>query len=256
VSLRVAWISRCPVKGLAIGQLDQCDLTETGISGDREFFLVDENDRLVNSKGLGALQQIVPRHDRETDLLTLAFPDGTTVSQEVSLNGSLGALFWGQTVEAQVVDGPWSEAISDFVGRDLRLVRASEPATDRRRAGAATLLGTGSLHALARILGVAEVDERRFRMNFGIDGLGEHEEDKWLGRRVRLGEAVVVPQGNAGRCAVTTQNPDTGAPDLDTLKALAAYRRDIESTEPLAFGVHAAVAQPGRVRVGDTVELA
>jgi uncharacterized protein YcbX len=256
VSLRIAWISRCPVKGLAIGQLDQCDLTETGISGDREFFLVDENDRLVNSKGLGALQQIVPRHDRETDSLTLAFPDGTTVSQEVSLNGSLGAQFWGQTVEAQVVDGPWSEAISDFVGRDLRLVRASEPATDRRRAGAATLLGTGSLHALARILGVAEVDERRFRMNFGIDGLGEHEEDKWLGRRVRLGEAVVVPQGNAGRCAVTTQNPDTGAPDLDTLKALAAYRRDIESTEPLAFGVHAAVAQPGRVRVGDTVELA
>ena len=69
-----------------------------------------------------------------------------------------------------------------------------------------------------------EVDERRFRMNFGIDGLGEHEEDGWLGRRVRLGEAVVVPQGNVGRCAVTTQNPDTGAPDLDTLKALAAYR--------------------------------
>jgi uncharacterized protein YcbX len=256
VSLRVAWISHCPVKGLAVQQLDHCELTEAGITGDREFFLVDENDRLVNSKGLGVLQRIVPRHDREVGSLTLAFPDGTTISQEVAFNGSLGARFWNQTVEVRVVDGPWSEAISDFAGRDLRLVRAPGPAPDRRRSGATTLLGTGSLHAIARILRVDEVDERRFRMNFGIDGLGEHEEDDWLGRRVQLGEAVVVPQGNVGRCAVTTQNPDTGAADLDTLKALAAYRRGIEATEPLPFGVYAAVAHPGRVRVGDTVEPA
>jgi uncharacterized protein len=255
MSLRVAWISHCPVKGLAVRQLDQCELTEAGITGDREFFLVDENGRLVNSKGLGVLQQIVPRYDREVGTLTLAFPDGTTISQEVGLDGSLGAWFWGDTVEVKVVDGPWSEAISDFAGRDLRLVRATGPAPDRRRSGAATLLGTGCLQALARILDVDEVDERRFRMNFGIDGLAEHQEDEWLGRRVRLGEAVVVPQGNVGRCAVTTQNPETGAPDLDTLKALATYRRLIETTEPLPFGVYAAVARPGRVRVGDTVEL-
>jgi uncharacterized protein YcbX len=108
---------------------------------------------------------------------------------------------------------------------------------------------------MARILGVDDVDGRRFRMNFGIDGLREHEEDEWLGRRVRLGEAVVVPLGNVGRCAVTTQNPDTGAPDLDTLKALAAYREGTETTEPLPFGVHASVAQAGRVRVGDAVAL-
>lgn len=254
MSLRVAWISHSPVKGLALRQLDECELTEAGIAGDREFFLVDENDRLVNSKGLGALQQIAPRYDREAGSLTLTFPDGTTVSQEVGYDGSLGALFWGNTIEVRVVDGPWSEAISDFAGRDLRLVGAAGPAPDRRRSGAATLLGTGSLRALARILGVDEVDGRRFRMNFGIDGLGEHQEDEWLGRRVRLGAAVVVPQGNVGRCAVTTQNPDSGAPDLDTLKALATYRGVIETTEPLPFGVYAAVAEPGRVRVGDTVE--
>ena len=256
MSLRVAWITHCPVKGLAARQLDECELTEAGIRDDRAFFLVDENDRLVNSKGLGALQQIVPRYDREVDSLTLEFPDGTRIAREVGLDGSLGAQFWGATVEVRVVDGPWSEAISDFAGRDLRLVRAPGPAPDRLRSGAATLLGTGSLHALARILSVEEVDGRRFRMNFGVDGLGEHEEDEWLGRRVRLGEAVVVPQGNVGRCAVTTQNPETGAPDLDTLKGLAGYRGSVETTEPLPFGVYAAVAEPGRVRLGDAVEPA
>jgi uncharacterized protein YcbX len=239
LSARVAWILYCPVKGLAVQQLDRCELTEAGVAGDRLFFLVDENDRLVNSKGLGILQQIVPLYDGEADSLTLAFPDGTTVSQRIGFDGSLDARFWSQTVEVRVVSGPWSEAISDFTRRRLRLVRAHGPAPDRLRSGAATLLGTSSLRAIARTLGVEEVDE-----------------DEWLGRRVRLGEAVVVPVGNVGRCAVTTQNPDTGAPDLDTLKALAAYRAGTEATEPLPFGVHAAVAHPGRVRVGDAVELA
>jgi uncharacterized protein YcbX len=253
MGLRVSWIAHCPVKGLAVQQLDECELTEAGISGDREFFLVDENDRLVNSNGLGIIQQIVPHYDRDTGTLTLDFPDGTTISREVGFDGPLRAQFWGDVVDVRVVEGPWSEAISSFADRSLRLVHASGPAPDRRRAGAATLLGTGSLRALARTLGVDEVDERRFRMNFGIDGLAEHKEDEWLGRRVRLGEAVVVPQGNVGRCAVTTQNPDSGTRDLDTLKGLAAYRRVVETTEPLPFGVHAAVAQPGAVRVGDPV---
>ncbi len=256
MSARVAWISHCPVKGLAVQQLDRCELTEAGVAGDRQFFLVDENDRLVNSKGLGILQQIVPLYDGEADSLTLSFPDGTTVAQDIGFNGSLNARFWSTTVDVRVVDGPWSEAISEFAGRNLRLVRAPAPATDRLRSGAATLLGTGSLRAIARILGVGAVDERRFRMNFGIDGLREHEEDEWLGLRLRLGEAVVVPQGNVGRCAVTTQDPDTGAPDLDTLKALAAYRPGSDTTEPLPFGVHATVADPGRVSMGDPVELA
>jgi len=253
MSARVAWISVSPVKGLALRQLDECELTEAGVMGDRQFFLVDENDRLVNSKGLGVLQQIVPAYD-DAGVLTLTFPDGTAVSDQVRLDGGVEAQFWGNTVGASVVKGPWSEAISDFAGQSLRLVKPPGPAPDRLRSGAATLLGTGSLRAMARHLGVDEVDGRRFRMNFGIDGLAEHEEDEWLRRRVRLGDAVVIPLGNVGRCAVTTQNPDTGVPDLDTLKALAAYRRDLETTEPLPFGVHVAVAEPGPVRVDDPVE--
>jgi uncharacterized protein YcbX len=255
MSYRVAWISFCPVKGLALQQSDECELTEAGVAGDRVFFLVDENDRLVNAKGLGALQQILPRYDAAARVLTLSFPDGATVSEPVNFDGELDARFWNVTFGVRVVDGPWSEAISDFAGRNLRLVKAPGPAPDRRRGGAATLLGTGSLRAMARQLDVDDVDGRRFRMNFGIEGLAEHEEDEWLGRRVQLGETIVVPQGNVGRCAVTTQNPETGEPDLDTLKALAAYRRELETTEPLPFGVYAAVAQPGRVRVGDSVEL-
>ena len=98
----------------------------------------------------------------------------------------------------------------------------------------------------------APVDGRRFRMLLEIDGVGAHEEDDWLGTQVQVGEAVLVLNGDVGRCVVTTHDPDTGVTDFDTLGTLARYRREGRN-EPLPFGVYGAVAVPGRVRIGDPV---
>ncbi|HZD74123.1 MAG TPA: hypothetical protein VE776_09615, partial [Actinomycetota bacterium] len=117
-------------------------------------------------------------------------------------------------------------------------------------------LGTGSLDALAAAGGLdRRPDPRRFRMLLGVDGIAPHAEDGWLGRRVRVGGAVVVPRGNVGRCVVTTYDPGTAASDLDTLHLLAGYRADVDATEALPFGIWAEVAQPGRVAVGDPVAV-
>jgi hypothetical protein len=96
------------------------------------------------------------------------------------------------------------------------------------------------------------VDGRRFRMLFEIDGVEAHAEDAWLDTQVRVGDAVLVLNGDVGRCVVTTHDPDTGVTDFDTLGTLAQYRREGRN-EPLPFGVYGAVAVPGRVRVGDQV---
>ena len=53
---------------------------------------------------------------------------------------------------------------------------------------------------------------------------------------------------------MTTHDPDTGLPDLDTLRILKGYRSGVESEEPLPIGVWGGVEQPGVVRVGDPVE--
>ena len=66
------------------------------------------------------------------------------------------------------------------------------------------------------------MDGRRFRMLFEIDGVDPHEEDTWIGQPVQIGDAVVAPIGDVGRCVVTKRDPDTGMFDLDTLGALAA----------------------------------
>ena len=254
MTARVSWISLTPVKALALHQVDEVDVLETGLRGDRRFFLVDGNGRLVNDKRHGPLQCVRAEYDDGARTLTLRFADGAVVSDVVEAGGEIETNFHHAPKRARLVVGPWNEPLSEVACTAVRLVEPAQPAPDRGPDGAATLLGDGSLTAIAGVLGVPSLDVRRFRMNFGVEGLDPHAEDGWIGRRVRVGEAVVVPQGNVGRCAITTQDPETGLRDLDTLGALADYRGDVETTEPLPFGVHAAVASPGRVRLGDLVE--
>jgi uncharacterized protein YcbX len=70
---------------------------------------------------------------------------------------------------------------------------------------------------------------------------------------VRVGEAVVRVAGPVPRCAVTTQDPDSGVRTLDTLAGIKSYR-GLRDGKKLDFGVYFDVVEPGRVRVGDTVE--
>ena len=159
---------------------------------------------------------------------------------------------------SRTVPGPWQDALSEYVGEPLTLLWSEGGAQDRGndRGGWASLISRGSLERLRAEAGSQEpVDGRRFRMLFEIEGVGPHEEDSWLGLQVAIGEAVIVPLGDVGRCVVTTCDPDTAVSDFNTLKLLAAYRRE-GVVEPLPFGVYCDVAVPGRVRVGDPVRLA
>jgi uncharacterized protein YcbX len=255
VSARVSWISFTPVKATMLHLVEEADLREAGVRGDRRFYFVTERGRLFSNKDHGPLQLVRADYDPDADALSFRFADGEVVDGELARGDSIETTFHKQPRPARLIVGPWAEAVSELVGQPVRLVEPELPAPDRGRSGAASLLATSSLGRLARQLGVESVDKRRFRMNFGIEGVEAHEEDGWRGRRVRIGDAVVIPQGNVGRCAITTQNPDTGQVDLDTLKGLAGYRSGVETTEPLPFGIHAAVAEPGLVRVGSPVEL-
>ena len=90
-------------------------------------------------------------------------------------------------------------------------------------------------------------------MLFEVGGIDAHDEDSWLERRLRIGEALVRIRGTVGRCAITTQNPETGVPDFDTLRVLKDYR-GLSADQELDFGIYGDVLEPGRVRRGDTVE--
>ena len=62
------------------------------------------------------------------------------------------------------------------------------------------------------VLGVDQVDGRRFRMNFGIDGLEPHAEDDWLGRRVRSERRSSSRRGTSAAASSPPRAPTPAAP--------------------------------------------
>jgi len=87
-----------------------------------------------------------------------------------------------------------------------------------------------------------------------LEGGGAHEEDTWIGRRIELGGTVLFISKQVARCAITTQDPDTGTRDLDTLRTIISYR-GLRDGENVDFGVYGEVERPGRIRLGDRVHV-
>jgi uncharacterized protein YcbX len=244
------------VKGLRVVAHEELYLGENGMLEDRRFFLVGDEGRMVNGKQIAALQTVVASYREADRWLSLRFADGTEVSGTAAVAvTTVETKFFSAEVPAWPVPGPWDEALSAVAGRSLRLVQSGpeRPANDRGHAGAVSIVSRGSLAALARVAGTDDVDPRRFRMLIEVDGLQPHEEDEWVGRRLRIGAAAVRMNGHVGRCLVTTYDPDSGASTLPTLDLLRSYRRGLPTTEPLAFGIYGEVLEPGAVRVGDLV---
>jgi len=252
----VSSIAIAPVKGLGLVHPVSVVVSEQGVEGDRRYALLDGSSKLANGKRFGPLVRVRPTAWQRDDVLGLALPDGTELLEDVSLGDEVEGVFYGSPRAARLVVGPWSEALSALAGEPLRLVRMPDgTGVDREGDGVVTLQSQAALESMAAAAGQeGAVDGRRFRMTFTIDGVEPHAEDGWLGQQVRIGGAVVVPAGNVGRCAITTHDPDTGIKTLDTLKLIAAGRGHLPTTEPLPFGVHAAVLQAGEVAVGDPVE--
>jgi MOSC domain-containing protein len=250
----VSRISVAPVKALGLVHPDEVELGPGGVPGDRRFWLRDADGRLVNDKAHGELMLVRVSWDEEARRLALVFPDGERAEGVVEPGAPVEAVLYGVSHPSRRVEGPWQEALSRYAGEPLTLLWSDDGAVDRGAGdGAVTLVSRASLERLRDETGSGTpVDGRRFRMLFEIDGVRAHEEDEWIGSRVAVGDAVVSLIGDVGRCAVTTRDPDTGLSDLDTLGALARYRRE-GRTEPLPFGVYGSVVVPGRVRVGDTV---
>jgi uncharacterized protein YcbX len=252
---RVSRISVVAVKGLAVRRVESVEVGTGGVAENRRLHLVDAAGRLVNGKTSMRPSLVASRFDAEEGTLALEFPGGTAVAGPIELGEAFETVLFGRPTPGRLVQGPWNAALSAWTGIDLRLVMSDEvgAASDRGVDGSVSMISTASVAALARAGGVDGLDARRFRMLFEVDGVGAYAEDGWIGRDVRVGEAVVRLRGNVGRCVVTTCNPDTGERDFDTLGVLAGYRRDIETTEPLPLGVVGDVVATGRVRVGDPV---
>ena len=280
---------RFPVKSMLGEQLDEVDVEQGGIVGDRAFALVDVGTGKVASAKhpkvwpdllrCRATYVAPPRVGEPLPSVRIDLADGTAVMS----------------------DAPEVDAVlSGFFRRDVRLARAApedftidqyhpdqehldpqghrDEVTETKLGNAlfnevgmpsplpegsfldvfpVSVITTSALDHLGELQPGSRFDVRRFRMNVIVatpaDGFVENS---WIGGTVAVGErvklAVPVPDP---RCVMTTVAQDGLERDPQVLKALAKHNRlDFAGAGlyPCA-GVYAVVASSGTIRTGDPV---
>jgi uncharacterized protein len=91
-------------------------------------------------------------------------------------------------------------------------------------------------------------DRRRFRPNLVIGGVEGLSERQWEGARLHIGDVVIGMDDLRARCIMTTFDPDSGDQDLNVL-------RRVQQKFGGVLGLNSYVVTPGRIAVGDPVEL-
>jgi uncharacterized protein YcbX len=245
----VSQLAIAPVKGMRLQRSTQIQLGHHGVTGDREFLIVDDDCRLLLTARNPGLVRIEPSWEPARNLLALRFPDGSVV-QDAPGPGTAAVtrLYDGREVPGRIIPGPLSAALSGYLGRAVLLFKR---AADHLGGddSPVTLMSEASLHALAAEFSGTAPDPRRFRMTITVTGTDPWAEHNWSGRQVAIGDTTLRVLAPVPRCVVTTRNPESGATDARILHALARLR----GKHDITFGIWCEPVQPGHIHVGDLV---
>jgi uncharacterized protein YcbX len=113
------------------------------------------------------------------------------------------------------------------------------------------LVTDATLRRLAELAPGSRIDVRRFRPNFVVatpDGVTDFVENGWVGKRLRVGEAELSIAVTCARCVMITHG-------FDDLPQDTGLMRTVVREANQNVGVYARVERPGRIAVGDAVEV-
>jgi uncharacterized protein YcbX len=251
-----------PVKSCAGTPVRQGLVVETGLELDRAWMLVDAEGVFVSQRDLPRMALIEAR--LKTFEVVLRAPGMLALHLSLdTVEHPVDVTVWKDRVKAYDMGDLCARWFSDFLGRELRLVRfdpEQRRLADRSWTGAIEaetafqdgypllVVSSASLAEVNRRLaaaGHATVDMARFRPNLVLDGLDAHDEDhideiffESVAGPIRI--KLVKP---CGRCTIPDVDPATGERGHAVGDVLQAYRADARLEGKLTFGMNAVIVE-------------
>ena len=263
VSPTVSHLNVYPVKSCRGVPLGTATLDRWGIQHDRNWMVVDAEDRFVSQRTEPRLALVEPALGREQ--MTLRAPDMAPL--ELPLSGRAGTErmvgVWDDTCRALDQGAAAAEWFSKYLARPMRLVRIGAGFSRlvsevTYPAGADVAFPDAFPLLVLSLASLAELNARlaepvpmnRFRPNLVVEGCSAFAEDTW--NSIRIGEVTFELVTPCARCVTTTVDQATGVPSKEPLATLATYRR---SEGKVLFGRNVVHQGVGVLRVGDVVEV-
>ena len=287
----VAAVWRFPVKSMRGERLQQAELTERGVLGDRAYALIDtDTGRVVSAKSVKLFPDLFgcaaafvepPRQVGEMPAVQITLPSGALVrSDSDDVDRVLSAYFkrnvklgrvapddftidqYHPDVEGADPSGNRDKVVAQPLGSALFAALGAEspvPIGSFMDVFPMSVLTTSTLARLNELQPQSRFDERRFRMNVIVqtERAGFVEND-WVGHELTFGAgarlSVALPDP---RCVMTTLAQEELPRDTDVLRALVRHNKLQVGNlgQYPCCGVYAVVAAPGAMRVGDSVVL-
>jgi uncharacterized protein YcbX len=260
---KISALWRFPVKAMMGEQLNRAFVTAGGFAGDRDWALIDGDNRIGTGKVArkwGPLFSSRARYLEEPNgespiAAEMTLPDGERVmTSDAEADARLSALLG---FEARLI----TEAPAPLTLESPALGKVPEsedaatidfPVINRFfDLGSLHLLTTATLMKLRELSPGTMFDPRRFRPNMIVDTeeASGFVENDWPGKVIAIGDEVRIKvMMPTVRCVVTTRAQDDLPQDPTVLTTAAEHNS-------ANVGVYAAVEQGGTVRRGDSVEI-
>ncbi len=281
---QIKQIHRYPVKSMGGELLEEVELALRGLPGDRAWAVRDEvRGGIRGAKKIPALMGLQARYVKAPPVegsgpAEITLPDGSTletsdpdvndrVTKAIDYSVTLWPLLPADALDHYRRGAPahddMEKELRAMFGRapdeplpDLsvfppELIEFESPPGTYFDAFPLLLLTETTLRTIQEKAPESRFDVRRFRPNLLIADSGSSEpfpENAWCGRRLKIGEAILEITVECPRCVMTTHGFEDLPKDPKIMRTLVR-----ESGGNL--GVYAKVEKPGRIALGDRIEL-
>jgi uncharacterized protein YcbX len=268
--MRVSDLFIYPLKSGRGTAMSTAEIDAFGLPGDRRAMITDPDGHFITQRELPELARIDARTDASS--LRLSMVDKEFLVPLPSADRRIDVSIWKSIVSAALADDDSNRTLSQWLGRDVRIVFFDEGA---RRTASAEWAGdgtpvafadgyqilvttTGSLKALNADLqahGEGSVGMERFRPNIVIDTEEAWPEDRWAA--IEIGGIRFDLVKPCARCIMTTQDQQTGSRDVpNPMPAMGRIRMSADRRVPgPLFGWNVTPRANGRIAVGDAVKV-